>query len=257
MVMRREIPLPVSGFARFGYRAIRGKDAIRFEPTGPASGLNIRKYGFLFVFVVVLLTGYIAIAIALSRQGDGPDWWFHAMMLGFSLLILAAIGFRSRFHTRFRGSALSRNSDGTLRLQYHWHNGGEKICHLKNPACLLIRLDHDIEGNLSSHDLSERGGTARKEKFQDRVEFDIILEGMAIAPRIPIFTKRSYPLAPSMSLYFREHSCDKNREIAMEAARPVAEAILECVGIPVEFRVFGGPLLQRLEPTFPEHRRHR
>lgn len=247
MAAQREIPLPVSPFERYEFRAVRERDAIRFEPLRPPRGVNALAVLAFVALVAALAGAYVAIVFALSREGNSPGPWFHVLMVAFAVLLLAAIGFQWRFNARYRGATLARTGAGRLQIRYRWA-AGEQTCHVKEPARFEFTLDHDVDGCLTSLDVSEDGSGARKEQFRDRVEVRLAVQGTAIAPRIPFFTKRWHHVAPPTFLYFKELDPEANLAAAVEASRPLAEAVLECLQIPVEIRVFGGPLRQRLEP---------
>ena len=246
--MREEITLPVSCFQRYGFRAFRERDAISFEPASPPERTSPLGVVVLVALVALSAAGYVAITNAITKSGNGPEWWFHFLVASFVVLLIAAVGFRWRFDSQYLGATLSRNGLSTLQLAYRWKSRGERVHHFREPACVQILLRHDFDGTTSWHDVAQDGTGVRQEKFRDQIEIELLLRGTAVKPRIPILTSRWKHLAPSMYLYFTELDLDSNRAIAVETMRPLADAVRDHLRIPVEIRVAGGPLLQRLEP---------
>ena len=254
MTRRNEIPLPVSGPMRYGFRAYREGGTVGFEPASTPARINPTHVVAVFALIALAAAGYVAIVQAIAQRGDGPDWWFHALVVSFAVLLVSAVGFQWRFDAHYQGATLSREGAATLLLAYRWKNRGERIHRFRDPVCVQILLRHDADPTTSWHDVACDGGGVRREKFRDQIEIDLLLRGTSASPRIPVLTSRWKHLAPSMYLYYKEFTPDANRASAVATLRPLAEAMCACLGIAAEIRVAGGPVLARLEA--PEHRTH-
>lgn len=250
MTRHHEIPLPASPFTAFPFRAVREDATIRFEAISATHRVeNGLRYGILLLIGAGLVAFYVGIAVWLVRDGNSPPWWFHVLMAGLAVLIFGAVANQVRFADRLAVTTLSRRGDGLIEVRYRWRNGTEQVHRFTEPSRLIVLLRHDDSAEtVSWHDVSEDGSAPRKEKFRDEVQIDLYFVGTAAAPWVPILRQRWRALVPVMQCYFREPAYKDNRYAAVEAARPLARAVQECLELAVEFRVAGGPLLERMEP---------
>ncbi|MBX3178265.1 MAG: hypothetical protein KF886_12960 [Candidatus Hydrogenedentes bacterium] len=248
MAEHDEIPLPASPFEPYPFRAVRDVDSVRFEAIGePPPAESRLRYGILILIAAGLLVFYLAIAISLALQGRGPGWWFHALVATFAVLISGTVVRDLRLRDYLLESEISRRADGALELWYRWRNGAPQVYCLTEPARIIVLFRQDLDATRSWRKVSEDQSAPREEKFRDEIMIELYLVGNAMNPRIPILRQRWRPLIPCMTRYFQEHATDLNRAEAVEAAQPLARALHEVLRLPVEFRVAGGPLLERLE----------
>jgi len=245
--VEKEIPLPVSPFVDFPFRAVHTGESIRFEAVDGTRRSRVLVYLVSICIAVVSLGGYVAIAIMLHRASNSPPWPVHALVLTIVLLIGVSTANEIRLKARLRCVALRRRGDW-IELRYRWRDGKERVRTMVEPAKLLVLVRHESEKAISWHAYTGEDGVTRSKCFHDEVHVSLILQGTARSPFLPFFKSRWYGLLPSMSLYFEAFASEGNRAAALEAARPLVDSILGCLGIPVVVRVSGGPVLARFEP---------
>ena len=240
--MRHEIPLPVCSFERYRIRAFREDGGISFEPTCLPRAVEATG----IVVLIAAAAGYTALAMWMMKQGQGPPWWFHALFIAFIGTNAATVGFMRRFSKRFQGAALSGHDD-CIKLRYRCRRGRDTVYRFRDPACFEITLDHNSELPGSWQISTGNGPETRPEKFEDRVEVKFLLRGAVVKRRFPSLSQNWRIVTPSLFMYFKKYDDKANVAAALEAARPLAVAVRECVGIPVEIRLCGGAVLERLE----------
>lgn len=248
MVMRRGIDRPFSGFDTCTYDARQDPEGIHLVPE---RDLNSReRFGLVLILVLAVLplVLYVTIATAMIRDGAHLGWMGHSLGLGFALLFLVTVGYQVITMARFRGSTLGRDSAGAVILQHHWSGGSARRYFLEEPVCLVILLDHEAGAIIAWRKVTDDRGITQREKFLDVVEVELELHAKRVTPRMPLQAKHWVKWLPRYAeFYHRTRDAEANVRATIDAMRPLADAVRTQLYIPVEFRMIGGTLVERLE----------
>lgn len=248
MIQRREIEFPFSGFDTCTYRAFQEPDAIHLDRERALNPRERVGFALSLALSVLPLAAYLLAVLLMAVNGVALSWVAHVLALGFALAFLALVGYMTIEFERYQGSTLTRDNDGTLLVRYRWRGGRERTYRLEEPATLVALLDRGSGPINVWRNVNGDSGADTRERFNDVVQVELELHAATVSGRGPLRSTQWIKWMPRyMEFYHRERDPDANIKATVDALRPLADAVRDGVGIPVEFRLIGGALVERIE----------
>lgn len=248
MTTRREIDLPFAGFNTCIYRIYQEPGSIGLEPERALNPLERIGFVLSLMLAVFPLAVYAVTVAVMAINGTAPGWAGHVLGLGFAIAFLLTVGYQTLDFARHRGSTLSRDRDGSLVLRFRWSGGRERQYHLQEPASLAVLLDHAPGAITAWRNVPDGHGATRREKFTDVVQVELELHAARLSPRMLLRSREWIKWMPRyIEFYHRERDTEANLKATVDALRPLADAVRTGLGIPVEFRLAGGAVLEQLD----------
>lgn len=241
---RREIPLPdTEGL----YRAWSESGAIHLEPDSSRHRLQgIGLYASL-LFGFLPLGLYFILLITLFSTDYSLHWGVHLLVTILGVAFLLVVCQQAFAITNFQRATL-RHDGGRVIVEHRLRGGRRRTYTLSEPVCFMVLFHHEMGGTSTSLDVEDGNGNTRREHFRDLVGVDLQFQAASVVPAVPFMEDGWCETIPHrVNVYHGQFDPDANYAATVDAARPLADAIRECLGVPVEFRVEGGTFCERIE----------
>ncbi len=240
-----EIPLPdTEGL----YRARLDSRSIRLEVRSPRYDLRGLWLLALLLFAFLPLGLYVILLAALYQTDYTLHWGVHLLVTGLGTFFCLAVLQQGLGIMGFREAILRRRDGDTLVLEHHARGGRQRTYLLTEPVSFVVQFHHELGETSTSLDIVDEDGNTVRRHFRDVVGVELQLQAQSVTPPMTLMETGWCQFAPHrLTVYHEVYAPESNYIATVETARPLANAIRECLGIPVEFRVEGNAVPERLE----------